>query len=324
MKLTLASHIAPLKTAFAISRGAKIEAKTLCVTLEQDGHTGRGECVPYPRYKDTIASVTAEIEDLRRQIEANIDLEALQSMLPAGAARCALDCALWDLNAKRLSRPVWKLANLPAPKPVDTAVTISLDSPEQMAASARQTQGRLLKLKLGSEDDLARLEAVHRARPNARLIIDGNEGLRPDEFPAFAARAAQLGVAMIEQPFPAGQDDALTRMDSPVPVCADESAHTSTDIAELAKRYHAVNVKLDKTGGLTEAIKMVQAARAANMQIMIGCMVAGSLSMAPAMMLASLADMVDLDGPLWLTEDIANGLIYQGGVVSPPVPALWG
>lgn len=324
MKLTITPYTSPLKRAFAISRGAKTEAHTVQVMLEENGFTGRGECVPYPRYNETVSSVMAEINSLRSRIEAGISPEALQTLMPAGAARCAVDCALWDLEAKRTGIPVWKRANLPDPTPVETAVTVSLDTPEAMANAAAQTPGKLLKLKLGSDDDLARLQAVHAARPDARLIVDGNEGLLPEGFARFLSDAAKLGVVLIEQPFPAGKDSALTNLSSEIAICADESVHTAADIPVLAKSYNAVNVKLDKTGGLTEALKLVRAARAADMQVMIGCMVAGSLSMAPAVFLAGLADIVDLDGPLWLAEDIANGLDYQDGSVCPPTSALWG
>ena len=324
MKLTITPYTAPLKRAFAISRGAKIEAKTVQVTLEENGFAGRGECVPYPRYDETVSSVMAEIDALRPEIEAGISRETLQTLMPAGAARCAVDCALWDLEAKRTGVPVWQQAGLPEPKPVETAVTVSLDTPDAMARAATETPGKLLKLKLGSADDLARLQAVHSVRPDARLIVDGNEGLQPESFESFLHKASELGVVLIEQPFPVDQDEALMGLSSRIAICADESVHTSADIPDLVRRYSAVNVKLDKTGGLTEALKLVRAARAADIQIMIGCMVAGSLSMAPAVLLSGLADIVDLDGPLWLAEDISNGLEYQDGSVKPPASILWG
>lgn len=324
MKLTIKPHISPLKRTFAISRGAKTEAKTVIVTLEKDGVLGRGECVPYPRYDESVVSVTEEIETVRRGIEASISRSALQNLLPAGAARCAVDCALWDLEAKTAGVPVWQLAGLAAPKPVETATTVSLDTPAAMGEAARSIDGKLLKLKLGSDDDIARLRAVHTARPDARLIVDGNEGLSPDTFSDFAEAAAGLGVVLIEQPFPVDADETLRRAQSGITICADESVHTSLDIPRLAERYDAVNVKLDKTGGLTEAIALVKAARAADMKIMIGCMVAGSLSMAPALLLAGQADYVDLDGPLWLANDIENGLTIESGIIQPAVAELWG
>lgn len=324
MKLKITENTAPLKQAFAISRGAKTEAKTVIVTLEKAGSIGRGECVPYARYGETVPSVKTAIDAQARAITQHEWAPDTPYLGLAGAAACAVDCAFWDLTAKMTAEPVWKLAGLPAPKPVETAVTVSLDTPEAMGRAAQKITGKLLKLKLGGSEDLARLEAVHRARPDARLILDGNEGLSPEAFETFVAQAAKLGAVLIEQPFAANNDDALLSLKSPVPICADESAHTSADIPALAKRYSAVNVKLDKTGGLTEAIAMVRAAKAHNMQVMIGCMVAGSLSMAPAVLLAGLADVVDLDGPIWLAEDITYGLTYQDGYVSPPISALWG
>lgn len=314
----------PLRAAFAISRGAKTQAETVRVHLSEGNNAGRGEGVPYGRFGETVESVAAALESVRSQIEAGMDRAALQSALPPGAARCALDCALWDLEAKRSGKPVWQLAGLPEPKPVETAMTVSLDTPDAMAEAAKAVPGMLLKLKLGGPDDLARLQAVHLARPEARLILDANEGLAPDAFAGILRAAAGLGVVLIEQPFPAGKDAALLRRPGPVAVCADESAHTSADIQTLAKSYDAVNVKLDKTGGLTEALAMVRAARQSGMGVMVGCMVASSLSMAPAVLLAGLADAADVDGPLWLEADIADGLVYTDGMVSPPSTALWG
>ena len=324
MKLTIQEHSRPLRTAFAISRGSKTEAKTVTVSLASNGVVGRGECVPYPRYGESCASVTAQIDACRIDIEQGITRLQAQSLLPAGAARCALDCALWDLEAKQTGKPVWQLAGLPDPKPVETAVTVALDTPDKMARAAESIAGRLLKLKLGGAGDLERLAAVHRARPDARLIVDGNEGMAEDSFAEFVSKAGTLGVVLIEQPFPANADAALGQIQSNVAICADESAHTAANIPDLATRYGAVNIKLDKAGGLTEALAMVHAARAAKMQIMVGCMVAGSLSMAPAILLAQLADIVDLDGPLWLAKDVSDGLAYADGQVSPPTSALWG
>ena len=324
LRLEIAHVSSPLRAAFAISRGAKTQAETVRVRVSDSHNAGRGEGVPYARYGETVESVIAALESVRGQVEAGLDLAALQLALPAGAARCALDCALWDLEAKRTGRPVWQLAGLPAPKPIETALTISLAEPAAMAEAAKLAPGHLLKLKLGGPEDLDRIKAVHLARPDARLILDANEGLAPDAYPAIAAAAAKLGVVLIEQPFPAGKDDALIKRPGPVAVCADESAHTSGDIQMLARAYDAVNVKLDKAGGLTEALAMVRAARQSGMGVMVGCMVAGSLSMAPAVLLAGLADAADVDGPLWLEADIADGLAYTDGIVSPPSSALWG
>ena len=323
-RLDITPVTSPLRAAFAISRGSKTSAETVRVRVQQGEHTGWGECVPYGRYGETAESVVATIETLREAIEAGLTRADLQAQMPAGAARCAVDCALWDLDAKMSGTPVWQLAGLPEPKPVESAVTVSLDTPEKMADAARAIQGRLLKLKLGGPEDLKRIEAVHEARPDARLIVDANEGLVPADFPGISRAAADLGVVLIEQPFPAGNDAALERRPGPVAICADESAHTSADIQDLARRYDAVNVKLDKTGGLTEALAMVRAARASGMGVMVGCMVAGSISMAPAVLLAGLCDAADLDGPLWLKDDVANGLTYRDGWIDPPSAALWG
>ena len=322
--LEITAVSSPLKATFAISRGAKTSAETVRVNLTEGAARGRGECVPYARYGETVEGVVATIEAIRPEIESGIGRDKLAALLPAGAARCAIDCAMWDLEAKITGKPVWQLAGLPEPKPVETAVTVSLDTPEAMAAAAKGTQGRLLKLKLGGPDDLGRIEAVHAARPDARLIVDANEGLDPDQLPAIAKAAARLGVVLIEQPFPAGEDAGLMRRPGPVAICADESAHTSAELQELARRYDAVNVKLDKTGGLTEALAMVRGARAAGLGVMVGCMVAGSISMAPAVLLAGLADAADVDGPLWLREDVPHGLKFSGGMVDPPLPDLWG
>lgn len=319
------AHIStPLNAAFAISRGAKTRAETIRLHLTEGAHTGRGESVPYGRYGESVESALAEIEAARAAIEAGISREALQTLMKPGAARCAVDCALWDLEAKKTGKPVWQLAGLPAPKPVETAVTVTLDAPEAMAEAAAKAPGTLLKLKLGGPEDIARLKAVHAARPDARLIADANEGLSAADLPALMKAAAGLGVVLIEQPLPAGQNEALLQRLGPVALCADESAHTRADIQTLARYYDAVNVKLDKAGGLTEALAMVRAARAAGMGVMVGCMVAGSLSMAPAVLLAQLADAADLDGPLWLSGDIEDGLTYTDGVVMPPGAGLWG
>lgn len=323
-RLEITPVSSPLRAAFAISRGTKTHAETVQVRITEGGHAGRGECVPYVRFGESVESVMAAIESARTAVETGLDLDGLQTALPAGAARCALDCALWDLAAKQAGKPVWQLAGLPEPKPLESAVTISMAEPDAMADAAKAAAGTLLKLKLGGPEDLDRIRAVHAARPDARLIIDANEGLAADTFPALAKAAASLGVVLIEQPFPEGKDSALSKRPGPVAVCADESAHTSADIQILAKSYDAVNVKLDKAGGLTEALAMVRAARQSGMGVMVGCMVAGSLSMAPAVLLAGLADAADVDGPLWLSEDIADGLVFSRGMVSPPSTALWG
>ena len=321
VKLSVTAHSAPLHTAFTISRGSKMCAETVRVTLEVDGAAGRGEGVPYARYGETVDGVVAAIEAARGAIESGAPPAELGL---TGAALCAVDCAAWDLRAKQSGTSVTETLGLGPLKPLETAVTLSLDTAEKMAAAARTADSHLLKLKLGAEGGLSCVAAVHTARPEARLILDGNEAIPEADLDAIASDAAALGVVLIEQPLPAGADTGLKRGRYAVPVCADESAHTAADIPALAKHYDAVNIKLDKAGGLTGALEMLQAARAAEMQVMVGCMVAGSLSMAPAMHVAQQADFVDLDGPLWLAEDIENGLRYEDGKVFPPSPALWG
>lgn len=314
----------PLKTPFAISRGLKTSAETVRVVLRDGEHIGRGECVPYARYGETVESVVDAIESVKSSIESGTSKTDLQQLLPAGAARCAVDCAMWDLEAKQTSIPVWQRAELPKPQPLRCTMSLSLDAPDAMAEAATQTPATLLKLKLGGPEDLDRIRAVHLARPDADLIVDGNEGLSLDDFAMLAEAAAQLGVKLIEQPFPAGEDSHLKTGAYPLHICADESVHTSADIRQLADRYTAINVKLDKAGGLTEAISMAKTAKQLGLQIMVGCMVGGSLSMAPALLVAGLADFVDLDGPLWLNEDIEQGLNYQDGMVFPASEVLWG
>lgn len=323
-QMTITPKSSPLKAAFAISRGAKTTAETVVVEITQEGQTGRGECVPYARYQESRISVVAQLSGIEKDIQDGLTRQDLQRRLPAGAAKCAADCALWDLEAKLTGTPVWQLAGLPEPKPLPTTMTISLDEAEAMANAAKATHAKILKLKLGGPDDLDRVEAVRRARPDAKLVLDGNEGLDPAQFPALAERAADLGVVLIEQPFPAGQDDALTRRPGHVAICADESVHTRGDIQELAKKYDAVNIKLDKAGGLTEAMRMMKEAKRCGLGTMVGCMVAGSISMAPALLLGQSADLIDLDGPLWLAEDVPHKLRYHDGVVSPPSRELWG
>ncbi|MEO1661482.1 MAG: N-acetyl-D-Glu racemase DgcA [Pseudomonadota bacterium] len=320
----IATKSSPLNAAFAISRGAKSSAETVLVEIQADGKVGRGECVPYARYGESCDSVVAQLETIVGPLDAGLSRQDLQSALPAGAARCAADCALWDLEAKQSGRPVWQSAKLSAPRPLPTTMTLSLAAADDMAAAARATPATLLKLKLGGPGDLVRVKAVHEARPDAKLVLDGNEGLEPDTFPELVSAAQALGVIMIEQPFPVGQDEALLERPAGVSICADESVHTCTDLETLAAKYDAVNLKLDKAGGLTEGLRMLTEAKRLGMGTMVGCMVAGSISMAPALLLGQDADMIDLDGPLWLRQDVPHGLIYSGGHVSPPSRALWG
>jgi L-alanine-DL-glutamate epimerase-like enolase superfamily enzyme len=286
---------------------------------------GRGECVPYARYGETVEGVVAAIEGLRPRLQAGLRREELQSTVPAGAARNALDCALWDLEAKRTGRRVHELAGLPSPGPLTTAFTISLGTPEAMAEAARKVAHRaLLKVKLGAASDPARIAAVRAAAPNATLTVDANEGWTEENLEENVAACAQALVALIEQPLPEGRDDALAHTRRPIAICADESAHARDSLAALAGKYDAVNIKLDKTGGLTEALAMLREARASNLAVMAGCMVATSLGMAPAILLAQSAQFVDLDGPLLLARDREPGLVYRESQVLPPQPELWG
>ena len=295
-----------------------------------DSHvTGRGECVPYARYGESADGVIAAIEAMRGLLAAGLDRAGLQKAMPAGAARNALDCAFWDLAAKQNRRPVHELAGLPSPHPLTTAFTISLGSPAAMAEATAKASGRpLLKIKLGgsAEDggDAARIAAVRAAAPKATLIVDANEGWTEDTLAAQLEACAAAGVVLVEQPLPEGRDQALAGLRRPIPVCADESVHDRASLAALAGKYDAVNIKLDKAGGLTEALAMADAATARGYAIFAGCMVATSLSMAPAMLLAQAARFADLDGPLLLAKDRAPGLRYDGSLIYPPEPALWG
>ncbi|HUL06104.1 MAG TPA: N-acetyl-D-Glu racemase DgcA [Candidatus Acidoferrum sp.] len=324
-QLTVRAESWPIAGTFTISRGSKTVADVVVVEIRDGAHVGRGECVPYPRYDETIAGAIAAIEALRPELERGMDRTALQSALTAGAARNAVDCAVWDLEAKRAGRPVWQLAGIEAPKPATTAYTLSLDSVENMAAAARANAARpLLKLKLSGPGDLDRVRAVHENAPHARLIVDANEAWTPEIYVALAPQLVSLGVELIEQPLPAGADGPLAGLQRPVPVCADESCHDTASLAHITGKYDAVNVKLDKTGGLTEALRLAAAAKAAGLGIMVGCMVATSLAMAPALLLAADARWLDLDGPLLLARDREDGLRYEGSLLHPPSPALWG
>jgi L-Ala-D/L-Glu epimerase len=315
----------PIAGAFTISRGAKTEAVVVVAELRDGDARGRGECVPYARYGESVEGVVAAIETMREALARGLDRAALQDAMPAGAARNALDCALWDLDAKRSGRRAYELAGLPAPCPLVTAFTISLGSPDAMAHAAAQAAARpLIKVKLGGDDVEARIAAVRRAAPNAELIVDANEGWTADSLAANLAACAEAGVTLVEQPLPAGHDEALASIARPIPVCADESVHARGSLASLRGRYDAVNIKLDKAGGLTEALAMTEEAKRHGLRIMVGCMVATSLAMAPAILVAQRAHVVDLDGPLLLARDREPGLRYEGGHVHPPAPGLWG
>jgi L-alanine-DL-glutamate epimerase-like enolase superfamily enzyme len=315
----------PIAGSFTISRGAKTEAAVILAELSDGRHTGRGECVPYSRYGETVQNVAAGIERMRGPLAQGLDRLGLQSALPAGAVRNALDCAFWDLEAKRAGKPVHELAGLPALRPVVTAFTISLGTPESMAAAAAHAAGRpLLKVKLGGDGDAERIAAVRLAAPMSELIVDANEAWNDTNLHANLATCASAGVTLVEQPLPAGDDEALAAIRRPIPVCADESVHDRASLAALAGRYDAVNVKLDKTGGLTEALALVAEAERQGLAVMAGCMVSTSLAMAPAMLIAQRARVVDLDGPLLLAKDRPHGLRYDGSLVYPPEPDLWG
>ena len=325
LTLTLAAERWPIAGSFAISRGAKTEAVVVVTELGDGKARGRGECVPYARYGESVESVMTQIKALGPRLAAGLDRQGLQKAMPPGAARNALDCAFWDLEAKRGARTVHALAGLPAPHAITTAFTISLAAPAAMADAAAKAASRaLLKVKLGAEGDGARIAAVRAAAPKATLIVDANEGWSEGNLAANLAACAAAGVVLVEQPLPEGGDGALARLKRPIPVCADESAHDRRSLHALAGKYDAVNIKLDKAGGLTEALAMAQEAERAGFAIMAGCMVATSLAMAPAMLLAQTARYVDLDGPLLLAKDRPDGLRYEGSLAYPPAAALWG
>ncbi|MEO1274996.1 MAG: N-acetyl-D-Glu racemase DgcA [Pseudomonadota bacterium] len=311
-----------LAQAFTISRGTRTHAEVVRATVTRAGVTGQGECVPYPRYGETADGVIAAI----KEVDPAIDRAGLHSALPPGAARNALDCALWDLEAKTRGQPAHALAGLDAPGPVSTAYTLSLDTPAAMReAAAKEAHRPLLKIKLGGgHEDQARIEAVRAGAPDAKLIVDANEGWDAEAYRRLAPRFVDLGVAMVEQPLPAADDAALAELDRPLPVCADESCHDRGSLAALKGRYDMVNIKLDKTGGLTEALALKAEAEAAGFAIMVGCMVGTSLAMAPAILVAQGAEIVDLDGALLLAEDRAPPLAFDSAGLHPAPPALWG
>ncbi len=322
MRIDVTSDVFQLAQVFTIARGSRTEAQVLTVSVQDGDAQGWGECVPYARYGETLESVAEQIKGLPEQF----DRAGLYDLLPAGAARNAVDCALWDLEAKRAGKRAWELAGLLAPGPEITAYTLSLDTPDKMRTQAAENAHRpLLKTKLGGgEEDVARIEAVRAGAPNARIIVDANEGWTPDLYKVLAPVLVRLGVQMVEQPLPAGEDDALLELDRVLPVCADESCHDRASLSALKGKYDMVNVKLDKTGGLTEALALRDAALAEGYQVMVGCMVGSSLAMAPATLVAQGAAVVDLDGPLLLAEDRDEPLIFDDAGVHPPLPALWG
>jgi L-alanine-DL-glutamate epimerase-like enolase superfamily enzyme len=325
MELSVQIERWPLANAFTISRGSKTEAVVVVAELRDGTHRGRGECVPYARYGETPDGVVAAIEAVRPALQRGLDRTGLQAAMPAGAARNALDCAFWDLAAKQTGRPVHDLAGLPIPKPRITAYTISLDTPAGMADAAKRAADRpLLKVKLGGDDDGKRIAAVRRAAPQSELIVDANEGWNDDNLEQNLGACADAGVTLIEQPLRERHDAALARIARPILVCADESVFDRASLAELAGKYDAINIKLDKAGGLTEALALVPEAERRGLAIMVGCMVATSLAMAPAMLVAQRGSVVDLDGPLLLAKDRPDGLRYAGSLAYPAEPALWG
>jgi len=327
--MTIALNVAveryPIAGTFTISRGSRTEILVVKATLSRDGVTGQAECVPYPRYGESVEGVAEAIRAIEPRLQRPLSRQDLLGIMPAGAARNAVDCALWDLDAKTSGVPAYKTFGLTDLAPVTTAFTLSLGDPRAMEKAARVAAGRpLLKVKLGGDGDEERIDAVRRGAPDAALIVDANEAWRDDLLDRLLAAAEKAGVGLIEQPLPAGEDDALLGCSHAVPICADESAHTADRIDGLIGKYDAINIKLDKTGGLTEAQTLAMAARERGFRVMVGCMLGTSLGMAPALLIAQDADYVDLDGPLLLARDRDPGLRYDGSTVFPPDPRLWG
>jgi L-alanine-DL-glutamate epimerase-like enolase superfamily enzyme len=314
----------PLAREFRISRGAKSEAVVVVCTIEEGSVRGRGECVPYARYGESVDSVVAAIETVRQGVERGASREELDRLLPAGAARNAVDCALWDLEAKASGRRVADVICRTLPRAVETAYTLGIDEPEAMAEAARAASRSLLKIKVGTDGDIDRMRAIHASAGGAKLILDANEGWTAANIRAHLHAAAAAGAVLVEQPLPKGADAILADIPHPVPICADESVHTEEDLEALCGRYDYVNVKLDKTGGLTEALRLVTRAQELGFGVMVGCMVGTSLAMAPAVLLAQTAEFADLDGPLLLAQDRPHGLVYDRSTVAPPTPDLWG
>ncbi len=319
----------PIAGAFTISRGSRTEALVVVATIEDGAHRGRGECVPYPRYGETVEGVVAAIESLAGAISDGASRADLPELLPAGAARNALDCALWDQEAKTSGRRVFELAGVPAPQPVTTAYTLSLGTPESMEAAARAASHRpLLKVKLGGDRDPERIAAVRHGAPRSTLIADANEAWSAATFAENLGACRAAGVTLVEQPLPAGHDDVLASISAQdrggILFCADESVHTAEDLEAIASRYQAINIKLDKAGGLTAALELKAEALKRKLAIMVGCMVGTSLAMAPALLLASDADFIDLDGPLLLARDREPGLVFHGSIIRPFSAELWG
>ncbi len=324
IRLTAKVERFPTAGTWTISRGSITEVEVVTAEASLDGRTGRGECRPYPRYDEFPEGVVADIEAVAADLGADPAVD-LGTLMPPGAARNAVDCALWDLRARIAGKRVWQLAGLPAPKPLITAFSLSLDTPEKMQAKAAENAHRpLLKVKLGGDGDLERISAVRGGAPKARIIVDANEGWTPESYARLAPEFVRLGIAMVEQPLPAWDDAALAGMERPLPVCADEACHDTASLAKLRGKYDMVNIKLDKTGGLTEALRLRAEARAMGFQVMVGCMLASSLAMAPAVLVAQGAEIVDLDGPLLLAADRDHPLTYDAAGVHPSSSELWG
>lgn len=325
MKISVSNDSFQLAQVFTISRGSRTEAKVITVRLEHEGYSGYGECVPYARYGESMESVNEQIESVRGAILDGMTRQELQAALPAGTARNALDCAMWDLQAKTAKTTVWQLAGLNEPSCVTSCYTLSLAAPEDMrAAAAKHCAMPVLKIKLGGEGDLERLQAVREGAPQSRLVVDANEGWSVDDYLRLAPVMVELGVDLVEQPLTAGDDDALSGIDRTLPICADESCHDVSSLEQLYGKYDFINIKLDKTGGLTEALLLKSAAETAGFKIMVGCMVSTSLAMAPAVLVAQGADVVDLDGPLLLAEDRVPPIEFNGAIMSPAPKVLWG
>jgi L-alanine-DL-glutamate epimerase-like enolase superfamily enzyme len=325
MKVNLLDESWLIEGSFTISRGSRTHANVVVVELQHDQYVGRGECVPYARYGESIESVIAALAALKEKIAAGLTRQEVQSLLPAGAARNALDCAYWDLACKKSGLRIWQQLEVSTPEPLVTAFTLSLDTPARMKDAAIKNAHRpLLKLKLAGEGDVERVTAVREGSPNARIIVDANEGWNEQQYLTMVPELVKLGVEMIEQPFPASDDAALEHLPRPITLCADESCHDRSSLKHIIGRYDMINIKLDKTGGLTEAIALKEEAVKAGLQIMVGCMVATSLAMAPAFIVAQGTQVVDLDGPLLLAEDRQHGIKFDGSVMNIYQAALWG
>lgn len=325
MKVKLIDESWPIRGTFTISRGSRTHAKVVVVELHQGKYVGRGECVPYARYGESVESVLAELAPLAVKIEQGLTRQQMQSLLPAGAARNALDCAYWDLECKQHGQRIWQRLNLAEPQPLVTAYTLSLDTPERMKQAALENAHRpLLKLKLAGEGDIERVAAVREGAPDARIIVDANEGWNEALYLKMVPELVKLGVEMIEQPLPANNDSALARLPRPITLCADESCHDRSSLAQIIGRYDMINIKTDKTGGLTEALALKQEAEKAGLQVMVGCMLATSLGMAPAFMVAQNTQVVDLDGPLLLAEDREQSIIFNDSQMNVYQGGLWG